>query len=234
MILCHADSTSSMPWIGVPPRAWNHAAVAGARSSHAERSAPSNTRMSCHTDSLRFASTHRTFSAQTCGVTNTNMDSRGSIPPGSADRFERSEVPLVAGSAATPISQAECPSATKGCRRVLLNHDQRRRLAAKGRVLGRKLLGEVCTIITPDTILRSLRELVARKYDGSAKRRGGRAGVMRTIRERCGMMATENPGWGCTRIQGALDNLGHRASPSSIRRILKENGRGPAPQRHMP
>ncbi len=34
-----------------------------------------------------------------------------------------------------------------------LTDDQRRRLAAKGKVLGRKLLGEIATIVTPDTIL---------------------------------------------------------------------------------
>lgn len=119
-------------------------------------------------------------------------------------------------------------------RRVLLNDDQRRRLAAKGRVLGRKLLGEVCTIVTPETILRWHRELIARKYDGSARRRRGRTGVMRTIRRLCVMMAVENPGWGYSRIEGALANLGHRVSRSTVRRILKENGLEPAPQRRMP
>ncbi|MCH7667472.1 MAG: hypothetical protein IH936_16285, partial [Acidobacteria bacterium] len=58
-----------------------------------------------------------------------------------------------------------------GGSRVLLNDDQRRRLAVRGKALGRKLLGEVCTIVTPDTILRWHRRLIARKYDGSAKRR---------------------------------------------------------------
>lgn len=41
-----------------------------------------------------------------------------------------------------------------GKRRLLLNDDQRRRLAVKGQALGRKLLGEVGTLFTPDTILR--------------------------------------------------------------------------------
>jgi putative transposase len=38
-------------------------------------------------------------------------------------------------------------------RRVRLTDEQRRRLAVKGRVLGRKLLAEVACIVTPDTIL---------------------------------------------------------------------------------
>jgi len=36
-----------------------------------------------------------------------------------------------------------------GGRRLRLNDDQRRRLASKGKALGRKLLGEICTIVTP-------------------------------------------------------------------------------------
>ncbi len=81
-----------------------------------------------------------------------------------------------------------------GARRVLLNDYQRRRLAVRGKTLGRRLLGEVCTIVTPDTILRWHRRLIARKYDGNAKRRRGRPRVMRTIRELCVVMASENPG----------------------------------------
>src|ERR1700732_2431364 len=50
-----------------------------------------------------------------------------------------------------------------GKRRILLDDDQRRRLAVKGKVLGRKLLGEIGTLVTPDTILRWHRLLVAKK-----------------------------------------------------------------------
>jgi putative transposase len=41
-----------------------------------------------------------------------------------------------------------------GDRRLRLNDDQRRRLAAKAKGLGRKLLAEVATIVTPATLLR--------------------------------------------------------------------------------
>ncbi len=41
-----------------------------------------------------------------------------------------------------------------GKRRILLSDEQRRRLAVKGKVLGRKMLEEVGTLFTPDTILR--------------------------------------------------------------------------------
>ena len=51
-----------------------------------------------------------------------------------------------------------------GRRRLRFTDDQRRRLAAKGRLLGRRVLRELGTIVTPDTILRGYRRLVARKY----------------------------------------------------------------------
>lgn len=41
-----------------------------------------------------------------------------------------------------------------GKKRILLNDDQRRRLAVKGKVLGRKALCQVATVVSPDTILR--------------------------------------------------------------------------------
>ena len=40
-----------------------------------------------------------------------------------------------------------------GSRRMRFNDDQRRRLAAKAKGLGRKLLAEVATLVTPDTLL---------------------------------------------------------------------------------
>jgi hypothetical protein len=57
-----------------------------------------------------------------------------------------------------------------GPTRILLNDDQRRRLAVKGKVLGRKRLEEVGTLFTPDTILRWHRTLVAQKWNHSDKR----------------------------------------------------------------
>ena len=54
-----------------------------------------------------------------------------------------------------------------GGRRLRLTDDQRRRIAVKGKILGRKILSQVAGIVTPDTILRWYRRLVAKKYDGS-------------------------------------------------------------------
>ena len=61
-----------------------------------------------------------------------------------------------------------------GGKRVRLNDDQRRRLAAKAKMLGRRILREVATIVTPETLLAWHRKLIAQKYDGSGKRGPGR------------------------------------------------------------
>ncbi len=62
-------------------------------------------------------------------------------------------------------------------KRLRLTDDERRRLAVKGKALGRKLLGEVASIVTPGTILTWHRKLIAKKWDYSAKRGPGRPRV---------------------------------------------------------
>src|SRR5712671_5061348 len=100
-----------------------------------------------------------------------------------------------------------------GGRRLQLNDDQRRRLAAKAKGLGRKLLAEVATIVAPETLLAWLRKLIAEKYDGSNKRSPGRPrtagevrlrwfewrkrtriGAIGASRARCPIWATSLPG----------------------------------------
>ena len=114
--------------------------------------------------------------------------------------------------------------------RIRLTDEERRRLAVHGHRLGRRRLREVATIVTPDTILRWHRQLIARKWT-YAKRRGGRPGVLAEIRRLVVRMAEENPTWGYTRILGALKNVGHRVSRSTIARILKAHGIPPVPER---
>lgn len=118
-----------------------------------------------------------------------------------------------------------------GKKRLRFTDDQRRRLAAKAKVLGREMLRELGTLVTPDTLLRWHHNLIARKYDGSKQRGAGRPGVMKEIQTLVVRMATENPTWGYDRIEGALLNLGHRVSDTTIGRILKGHGIEPAPRR---
>src|SRR5262249_42859538 len=120
-----------------------------------------------------------------------------------------------------------------GKRRILLDDEQRRRLAVKGKVLGRKLLSQVGTLFTPDTILRWHRLLVARKWDYSNRRqkKPGRPAVSAEIVNLVMRFAKENPRWGYDRIQGALANLGHEISDTSVANILKEHGIEPPPHR---
>jgi putative transposase len=86
--------------------------------------------------------------------------------------------------------------------RIRLTDDDRRRLAVHGRRLGRRQLRQVATIVTPDTILRWHRQLIARKW--TYRTRVGRRGVRKEIQYLVIRMARENPTWGYTRIQGAL------------------------------
>ena len=58
-----------------------------------------------------------------------------------------------------------------GRKRILLTDDQRKVLAVKGKALGRKALSELTTIVTPDTILRWHRRLIAAKWDYSHQRK---------------------------------------------------------------
>ena len=119
-----------------------------------------------------------------------------------------------------------------GKKRILLDNDQRRRLAVKGKVLGRRLLEEIGTLFTPDTILRWHRTLLARKWDYSErKKKTGRPRVRQVIVDLVLQFARENPSWGYDRIQGALSNVGYHISDSTIGNILRSHGIEPAPNR---
>ena len=117
-----------------------------------------------------------------------------------------------------------------GRRRLRLTDDQRRRLAVRGKAIGRRALVEIASLVTPDTILRWHRQLIAEKW--THKRRSpGRPPVMTVITDLVVRMAQENPRWGYTRIRGALKNVGHRVGRTTIADILKRNGIDPAPER---
>ncbi len=118
-----------------------------------------------------------------------------------------------------------------GRKQLCLNDDQRRRLAAKAKVLGGHIL-RVATIVTPETLLAWHRKLIAKEYDASKRRGPGRPRTGNEIESLVVRLAMENRDWGYRRIQGALANLGHEVARSTIANILKEHGLGPAPERN--
>ncbi|MFT6082120.1 MAG: hypothetical protein ACI8UD_001655 [Planctomycetota bacterium] len=119
----------------------------------------------------------------------------------------------------------------QGKKRPRLNDDQRRRLAAKGKPLGRRLLDRVAAIVTPDTIMRWHRRQIAEHHTYPHKNRVGRPGIMKAIRELIVRMATDNSGWGYLRIRGELKKIGHRVAKTTIATTLKNNGIAPSPDR---
>ncbi len=117
-------------------------------------------------------------------------------------------------------------------RRLRFDDDQRRRLAVRAQKLGRRVLHELATLVTPETLLAWHRKLIARKYEGSQLRGPGRPRTPNEMQRLVVRMASENRAWGYRRIQGALANLGHEVARSTIANILKEHGLEPAPERN--
>jgi hypothetical protein len=71
-----------------------------------------------------------------------------------------------------------------GKRRVLLTDDQRRRLAVKCKMLGRKALAEICSIVTPEPIRRHILQQcqgAGRRRLVDFKRAGGRLRILSAV-----------------------------------------------------
>ena len=120
----------------------------------------------------------------------------------------------------------------RGGKRVRFTDDQRCRLARKAKRIGGGRLKGIAGVVTPQTLLAWHRKLIAKKYDSSGKRRGaGRPPTKDELSRLVVKMAEENPGWGYTRLRGALANLGHEIGRGTIAEILKQSGMEPAPER---
>ena len=120
-----------------------------------------------------------------------------------------------------------------GGKRLHFTDAQRRRLAIKAKAISRQTLFGVGPVVTPDTLVRWYRTLVARKYDGSEARKAGRPRTSEDMEQLVVRMAQDNPRWGYTRIRGALRNLGHEVGRNTIKRILSANGIQPATLRRQ-
>ncbi|MCU0691352.1 MAG: hypothetical protein MUF54_08120 [Polyangiaceae bacterium] len=119
-----------------------------------------------------------------------------------------------------------------GPKRIRWTDAQRRVVAEKARAVGRAALTELGAVVTPDTLLRWYRKLVAAKYDGSKPRKPGRSRTKPVIADLVATMARDNPtSWGYTRIRGALNDLGHDVARNTVKRILLDRGLEPAPER---
>ena len=111
-----------------------------------------------------------------------------------------------------------------GKKRILLNDDQRRRLAVKGKILGRKMLEQMATIVTPDTILRWHRELVAAKWDYSRRRKKiGRPPASAEVVELVLRMARENPSLGLRSHPGRAG----QPRPPDLRYLRRQHPESP-------
>jgi len=88
-------------------------------------------------------------------------------------------------------------------------------------------------LVTPATLLRWHRELVARRWTYPAVGRG-RQGLATEVVDLVVRMAQENPRWGYQRIVGECRKVGVMVSATSVRRILRRHRRGPAPRRSGP
>jgi hypothetical protein len=113
--------------------------------------------------------------------------------------------------------------------RVRYRPTDRAMLAALSRLLPRWRWG--CFLVTPETLLRWHRELSCRKWKRWRAQRGeGRPPLGDEIVDLIVRLGRENRRWGCVRIQGELRGLWVRISASSIRRVLRSHGLGPAPR----
>jgi putative transposase len=112
--------------------------------------------------------------------------------------------------------------------RPQLRPTDRALLAAFSRALPRRAWASF--LVTPATLLRWHRELVARRWT-YPHRRPGRPGTPVDVRELVVRLARENPSWGYRRIQGELVGLGVSLAASTVWEILRREGIEPAPRR---
>jgi len=102
-------------------------------------------------------------------------------------------------------------------------------------VIPKRHRGGLRLIVTPQTVLRWHRDIVARRWAAKSRhKRPGRPRAHRSIGASVLRLAKENPGWGYRRIHGELAGLGIVMAPSTVWEILTKAGLPPAPRRAGP
>ncbi|MGZ4315296.1 MAG: integrase core domain-containing protein [Gaiellaceae bacterium] len=132
--------------------------------------------------------------------------------------FKELEIVVLRHQLAVLRRQADRPQLTKTDRVFL---------AAASRLLPRSRWRSF--LVTPTTLLRWHRRLVARRWTYCGRR--GRPPIGREIRELVLRLARENPRWGYQRIVGELNGLGISVSATTVKKILRQAGLGPAGSR---
>ena len=117
--------------------------------------------------------------------------------------------------------------------RLRWDHAGRLWLIALSRLVNRRRWPGIFPVI-PATILRWHRNLVARKWDYTDRRRPGRPSTGVSVKTLIVRMARENPAWGHRRIRGELARLGYAIAVSTVWEILHAAGIDPAPRRAGP
>ncbi|MEP6775206.1 MAG: integrase core domain-containing protein [Chloroflexota bacterium] len=92
-------------------------------------------------------------------------------------------------------------------------------------------LDEALLLFKPDTVRRWYRELVRRKWTFPRNRCSGRPTIAAELEQLIVRLATENPQWGYSKIEGELLKLGYSVSRSSVRNVLRRHHIPSAPQR---
>jgi putative transposase len=115
-------------------------------------------------------------------------------------------------------------------RRPQLTRTDRVFLTAASRLLPRSRWHSF--LVTPTTLLRWHRQMVARRWTYSG--RTGRPPIGNEIRELVLRLARENPNWGYQRIVGEINGLGLTVSATTVKKIMRQAGLGPADSRSGP
>ena len=135
-----------------------------------------------------------------------------------SDEFKELEIVVLRHELAVLRRQAGRPELTSADRVFL---------AAASRLLPRASWRSL--VVTPTTLLRWHRRLVARRW--TCPHRRGRPPIGGEISELVLRLARENPRWGYRRIAGELRGLGLTVSASTVRNLLRQAGLGPAGER---